>query len=83
MPRTRNFLMKAPATFFDRDGVLSEDTHLPSKESDIIIYPEAAGVVAKAREAGFKTFIITNQTVVSRGIISLKEVEKLNKYIIK
>lgn len=75
--------MTFPAIFFDRDGVLIEDTHLPSNESDIIIYPEAAKVIAEAREAGFKTFIITNQTVVSRGIISLQEVEKLNQYIIR
>ena len=71
------------AFFFDRDGILIRDCHLPSKKEDIHIMPGIADFMAKLKNTGFMLFMISNQTVVSRGILKMDEMIKLNNYILE
>ncbi|MBT3981929.1 MAG: HAD-IIIA family hydrolase [Bacteriovoracaceae bacterium] len=70
------------AVFFDRDGVLIEDTHLPSHIGDIKYIDGAARVLTTLKRRGFKIILVTNQTVVSRGILSLEAAMDLNSQIL-
>jgi len=61
------------AVFLDRDGVLNEPTvrdgkpYPPSTLADFRIYPEAASVCRRLRDAGFVLIVVTNQPDVARG----------------
>lgn len=63
----------AKAVFFDKDGVLNIDRGIVKKILSEDIYPEAGEVISRLRELGYKIFVVTNQTVVSRGVLTEKE----------
>lgn len=64
------------AVFLDRDGVLNhivprgERPGSPRHVDELVLVEEAAGAVARLRAAGYKTFIVTNQPDISRGLLS-------------
>ena len=54
----------------DRDGVLNTDRPDSVKSpGEFILLPGAAGAVARLNEAGVKVAVVTNQSIVGRGII--------------
>lgn len=71
------------AIFLDRDGVFIEDTHLPSKWEDIKIREEIIPFMVWAKEKKFKLIMVTNQTVVARGILTLEQAYSLNEKILR
>lgn len=73
--------MKNKAVFLDRDGVIIEDVDLISNTDQINIYEYVPKALQLLYNSGYKLIIVTNQTVVARGIISEEEVIKLNNYI--
>ena len=70
------------AIFIDRDGVVIEDCHLIKDKKEVILMEHIAPFISTFKKHGFKIFIVTNQTVVSRGILSLEETIQLNNYIL-
>jgi len=70
-----------PAVFLDRDGTLIEDKDYLHKPEEVVIFPGAAGALKKLRDAGFKLFLITNQSGVGRGFFTLADVEKVHAYL--
>lgn len=68
--------------FLDRDGVIIEEVHLPSKKTDIKLKEGICDLIVEARKLGFKIIMVTNQTVVSRGILSFSEMVDLNQYVL-
>lgn len=75
-------LVSIKAIFFDRDGVIISDSHLISSREQVLLIDGAAEVVSAVRKMGYRTFLVSNQTVVSRGMLSLDEMFKLNNYIL-
>jgi D-glycero-D-manno-heptose 1,7-bisphosphate phosphatase len=73
-----------PAIFLDRDGVIIEnvDTYVRSW-SDVVIYPEALSALARLSETTYKIIIVTNQSVVGRGIISISDAQAINQRLIQ
>ena len=69
------------ALFLDRDGVINEDNHLISSPEQVVIIPGISKIISLAKKRGYKVIVVTNQTVISRGIISLSEVENIHSYI--
>ncbi|MCU0782594.1 MAG: HAD family hydrolase [Verrucomicrobia bacterium] len=69
------------AIFFDRDGVLIEEKNYLHRVEDVAIFPGAAVAAKRLQDAGFKLFIVSNQSGVGRGYFTLAEVEKVNDYI--
>jgi D-glycero-D-manno-heptose 1,7-bisphosphate phosphatase len=69
------------AVFLDRDGVLIEDVHLLTKIEQINILPGVAEALIKLKSAGFLLVVISNQTVVSRGLLSETGVHAINQRI--
>lgn len=75
--------MKFPAVFLDRDGVLIEDTHLITHISQVKLFNYVGEVLAEMRGMGFKLFVVSNQTVVARGLLSLKAAYRLHYEILR
>ena len=59
------------AVFLDRDGVISENRndHVKSWE-EFHFLPGALDAIAWLRESGFPLFVVTNQAIVNRGVVS-------------
>jgi D-glycero-D-manno-heptose 1,7-bisphosphate phosphatase len=62
--------MSVPALFLDRDGTLMEDVHYCADSALVRVYPGAGAALRKARAAGFRTVLITNQSGIGRGLIT-------------
>jgi HAD superfamily hydrolase (TIGR01662 family) len=58
----------ARAVFLDRDGVLIEDVHLITELNRVRVLPGVVSALARLAAAGFKLVVVTNQTVVARGL---------------
>lgn len=82
-----------PAIFLDRDGVINEDdtafehTGVYGKEvlskDDVRIYPEVEGFLEKARGMGYKILVVTNQSKINRGLITVDGLHEIHGHINK
>jgi len=72
-----------PAIFLDRDGVIIENRPAYVRSwSDVSIYPGALSALAKASSTPYKLVIVTNQSAVGRGIITMEEAEGINHKLV-
>lgn len=69
------------AVFLDRDGTLIAERNYLSKIEDVVIFPGAAPALKRLQDAGFKLFIVSNQSGVGRGYFTLADVERINRHI--
>lgn len=72
---------RSPAIFLDRDGVLIEDVHLLTNPGDIRVLEGVPQALKNLKEAGFKLIVVSNQTVVARGLITEEDVFAINAEI--
>tara|TARA_A100000164_G_C21814843_1_gene727331 strand:- start:451 stop:957 length:507 start_codon:yes stop_codon:yes gene_type:complete len=67
--------------FLDRDGVINIDKgHLKNKK-DIFIYPDIYEAIKYLKKNNYLIVVVTNQSVVGRGIINEKKLDDIHKYI--
>ena len=69
------------AIFLDRDGTLIEEIGYLQRLEDIQIYPEAFEAVEKINQSGAQAIVITNQSAIARGLITLEDLEQLHRRI--
>ena len=69
------------AVFLDRDGVLIEDKNYLHHVEEVALIPGAAAALKRLADAGFKLFIVSNQSGVGRGYFTLAEVEQVNAHL--
>ena len=62
--------MSTAAVFFDRDGTLMEDAHYCGDPALVRVYPGVAEGLRKLRAAGYRTFVVSNQSGIGRGLIT-------------
>lgn len=74
---------KIDAIFFDRDGVLIKDTHLLVDEKEISPLQGIRDLIEYLTILKLKLFVVTNQTVVARGLLSYQKAISLNDKVIK
>ena len=60
----------APAVFFDRDGTLMEEVHYCADPALVRVYPGVPQALRQLKAAGFRTFIVTNQSGIGRGLFT-------------
>ena len=81
---------KKKYVFLDRDGTINvkksngqslEDWYVKTVEEFVFI-PEAIQALKKFNDKDYNIIVITNQSVVGRGIISNKELDIINQYMI-
>ncbi len=58
------------AVFLDRDGTLNPDPGYISRPEDFELFPWSATAMARLKKAGFLLILITNQSGISRGLIT-------------
>ena len=63
-------MSRARALFFDRDGTLMEEVHYCGDPARVRVFPGVPEALRKLKAAGFRTFIITNQSGIARGLIT-------------
>jgi D-glycero-D-manno-heptose 1,7-bisphosphate phosphatase len=70
--------------FLDRDGVLNRDRpDYIKNEGELEVFPFAREAVATLREAGWRVYIVSNQSVVGRGLSSLADVEAMTAKLVR
>jgi D-glycero-D-manno-heptose 1,7-bisphosphate phosphatase len=74
-------MAKHPAIFLDRDGTIIEDNGHINILSNIEFYTYTFKALQNLQEH-FLLFIITNQSGISKGLISEDEVKKVNSHIV-
>jgi D-glycero-D-manno-heptose 1,7-bisphosphate phosphatase len=69
------------AVFLDRDGVLIEEKNYLHRVEDVVFIPGVGLALKRLRDAGFKLFIVSNQSGVGRGYFTLADVESVNAHL--
>ncbi|HEX8198277.1 MAG TPA: HAD family hydrolase [Pyrinomonadaceae bacterium] len=76
-------IAKSRAVFFDKDGTLVKDVPYNVNPDLIILNEGAAETVQELKKAGFKIFVVSNQSGIARGFFEEKDLaavwEKLNE----
>lgn len=68
-----------PALFLDRDGTLIVDKNFLADPDKIEFIPGVLENLARAKKAGYKIVVISNQSGVARGFYSSETVEAVNR----
>ena len=75
--------MSNPAVFLDRDGTLMEDVDYCKDSRQVSVYPGVVKALARLKEHGFKNIIITNQSGIGRGLITLEQYNAVQAELLK
>lgn len=67
-----------PAVFLDRDGTLIELVHHLTDPADVRLIPGAAPAVARLRAAGYAAVVVTNQSVIGRGRLTVEGLARVH-----
>jgi D-glycero-D-manno-heptose 1,7-bisphosphate phosphatase len=69
------------AVFLDRDGTMIVEKNYLSQPEDVKIFPATIVGLKKLCDAGFKLFIVSNQSGVGRGYFTLADMHKVNQHL--
>jgi D-glycero-D-manno-heptose 1,7-bisphosphate phosphatase len=75
------FAVMNRAIFLDRDGTMIAEKNYLCRVEDVEIFPATPAGLKKLRAAGFKLFIVSNQSGVGRGYFTMADVDKVNQFI--
>lgn len=71
--------MKRRAIFLDRDGTINFDYHYISNPDLVDLIPRSAAAIKLANQNNFFVGVITNQSGVNRGLITLEQLAAVHK----
>ena len=69
------------AVLFDRDGTLVHDVPYNGDPAQVVVVDEAREAITELRAAGLSVAVITNQSGVARGLLTLEQVDAVNRRI--
>jgi D-glycero-D-manno-heptose 1,7-bisphosphate phosphatase len=75
------YAISRPAVFFDRDGVLNEDSGYVFEIAKLKWIDGAREAVKAVNDAGCFAFVVTNQSGVARGLYEETHIEALHQYM--
>lgn len=61
-----------PAVFLDRDGTIIELVHHLNDPADVKLIDGAGDAIRRMRDAGYPVVIVTNQSVIGRGKLTVE-----------
>src|SRR5262245_42989652 len=67
----------------DRDGTLMREVGFPRRPEDVRILPGVPQALNALKKAGFKIVIVSNQSGVGRGMITLAQVKQVNRRFVQ
>lgn len=72
-----------PAIFLDRDGVVIENRADYVREwSQVSFIPNAIDALSGFHREGFKVILVTNQSAVGRGLVTLNDAQQINERLV-
>jgi D-glycero-D-manno-heptose 1,7-bisphosphate phosphatase len=75
--------MSKRATFIDRDGTIIDDTHYLSRPELVRLLPGAAKAISRLHDAGWSVIMVTNQSGIARGLLSLADYERVHARMVE
>ena len=69
------------AVFLDRDGTMIAEKNYLCRTEDVEIFPATPAGLKRLAGAGFKLYIVSNQSGVGRGYFPMADVEKVNRHL--
>jgi D-glycero-D-manno-heptose 1,7-bisphosphate phosphatase len=72
---------RSRAVFFDRDGVLIEEKQYLHRVDEVVLFPGAGRALKRLQDAGFKLFVVTNQSGVGRGYYPMADVDQVHAFL--
>ncbi|HTS17850.1 MAG TPA: D-glycero-beta-D-manno-heptose 1,7-bisphosphate 7-phosphatase [Verrucomicrobiae bacterium] len=69
------------AVFLDRDGTITRDSSYIGAVEQIVLIPGAVAALKQLQDAGYKLFVVTNQSGVGRGYFSHEAVEAIHAHL--
>jgi D-glycero-D-manno-heptose 1,7-bisphosphate phosphatase len=69
------------AVFLDRDGVLIEDVHRLVEPGQVKVLPGVPEALARLRREGFRLVVVSNQSVVARGLATEEQVRDVSVFL--
>lgn len=69
------------AVFLDRDGTLIAEKEYLRRPEEVEILPGAAAALRRLREAGYKLFLVSNQSGVGRGYFTMEDVAAVHEHL--
>jgi heptosyltransferase-2 len=74
----RSHVLEGVTVFLDRDGTLNYDTGYLKSAADLQLLPGVATALARLKTAGARLVVVTNQSGISRGFLTLKDLEAIH-----
>lgn len=74
--------MKRKALFLDRDGVVNIEKEYIYKIEDFIFSDGIFDLILRYQQNGYLIFIITNQSGIARGYYTIKDFNRLTKWML-
>src|SRR6266516_870036 len=71
------------AVFLDRDGTIIEEKEYLRDPDQVAIFPGAKEALKRLQDAGFKLFIVSNQSGVGRGYFTMADVHRVNERLLE
>jgi len=71
------------ALFLDRDGTLNYDVHHLHDPEQLVVVDGARDALIRARELGFRFYLVTNQSGVGRGYFTMADVDACNRRLLE
>jgi D-glycero-D-manno-heptose 1,7-bisphosphate phosphatase len=67
-----------PAVFLDRDGTLVEEVDYLIDPGQVRLIPGAAAAVRRLNQAGWPVVIVTNQSMIARGMANERQLGRIH-----
>ena len=79
--RTRNMDSRIRAAFLDRDGVININSGYVCRRDEFVFVPGAVEACRILSRAGFKLFVVTNQSGIGRGYYTEEDFLRLTSWM--
>ena len=71
------------AVFLDRDGTIIQEKDYLRDPAQVEVFPGAFAGLKRLGEAGFKMFIVSNQSGVGRGYFTMEDVQRVHDHLLR
>ena len=77
-----DILNSQKVVFLDRDGTIIEDRNFLSRTQQVSFFTGSVDAIRILKSLGYKLIVITNQSGINRGLITLEDVNEVNRFIL-